>query len=287
MRFSLIILLFGSSFIGNAQSFEVFGADFNTTLNSSNSLGLSQANIKVNFPLKLKNGLLTQGIYYSKNSINYNSEYAFGTSNIEDFTTIKYSLGFLKNIKNDWKLKLQIAPTISSNFDSGLSFDDVFFNGSLVFIKTNKASKLRLGLVYNTAFGMKTPIPVISYSNQITNRFSYTIGMPVTKLEYKLSKHDKVDMYIKPKGFYANLTNSISLGEALIKAEKARYKTVVSGLNYLHKIDNYWKISVDLGYQLYAAYDLLNNNNSVYEFDIENNFFIGVNIKYNLKNKKN
>ncbi len=288
MRYGVIIILsIGSSFIANAQSFELFGADFNSTLNSSNSIGFDNASVTLNLPLKLKGGLLIQRFSYTANTVKYNSEYFFDTSSIEKFKSIKYSLGFIKKVNDLWMYSIQIAPTISSNFESSITFDDVFLNGSLIFIRTNNTSKLRLGLIYNTGFGMNTPIPVISYSDKITNHFSYTIGMPITKLNYKLSQFDKVTMYIKPKGFYSNLSNNIILNNSLGEVERVKYRTIESGFNYLHSIDDFWKISMNLGYQLYASYNLLNSNDVVYEFDVENNFFIGVNIKYNLTNKKN
>jgi len=141
-------------------------------------------------------------------------------------------------------------------------------------------------LVYNSSFGMNTPIPVISYSKKVTDNFSYTLGMPETKLEYKFSPKNMANIYLKPKGFYSNISNNIIL-DTSEEAERAKYRTIVSGFNYLHRIDDLWNITLNVGYQISSKYNLLNGNDSVYEFESKNNFYVGLNLKLKLINKKN
>jgi hypothetical protein len=216
--------------VGNAQNFELFNVEFNSTLNDNNSIGFKNSAIQINLPLKLKKGAIINSLLFSTNTIDYNSGMTLNTSTIENFKTLKYSVGFLNNINNIWKYRVQIAPTISSNFESSISFEDIFINGSIVFIKANNKSKLRLGLAYNSGFGMNTPIPVLSYSRKVTNNFLYTIGMPETKFEYKFSQNNKAKLYLKPRGFYSNISNNIIL-DSLEEAERAKFRTIVSGIN--------------------------------------------------------
>ena len=287
MRFRVLVFFLMSvlTVVVNAQNLELLDVEFNSTLNSSNSIGLKTASVKINIPSKLKRGgVLINSILFSSNTIDYGSNNFFNTATIENFQTLKYSLGFLNKINDEWKFKAQISPTLSSNFESDITFDDFFINGSFVFIRANKGSKLRLGLAYNSRFGMSTPIPVLSYSKKVSNTFSYTLGMPETKLEYKFSQHNRVNLYLKPKGFYSNIGNNIIL-DSSEKAEKAKFRAIVSGFNYLHQIDDYWNISLNAGYQISSKYNLLNGNDSVYEFDTKNNFFVGLN--FIIKNKRN
>ncbi|WP_456378721.1 DUF6268 family outer membrane beta-barrel protein [Lutibacter sp.] len=272
--------------LGNAQNFELLDVEFNSTLNGDNSIGLKRAFVKVNIPLKLKKGVLLNSLSFTTNKIEYNSTTELNTSELENFKTIKYSVGFLNKINETWKFKAQIAPTLSSNFESNISFEDVFLNGSLIFIKATDKSKLRLGLVYNFGFGLNIPIPVLSYSRKVSDTFSYTLGIPETKLEYKLSQNDKVNIHTKPRGFYSNISNSRVLS-TLEKAEKARYRAIVSGFNYTHRIDDCWNISLNTGYQFLSKYNLLNGNSEVFEFETKDNFFVGLNLKFKILNKKN
>lgn len=270
----------------NAQDFELLNVELNSTLNDENSIGFKNAAIKINLPVKLKKGMLLNSLSFSTNRISYNSEIGLNTSTIENFKTLKYSIGFLNNINETWKFKAAIAPTISSNFESSINSDDVFINGSLVFMKVNNGSKLRLGLAYNSGFGMNTPIPVISYSKKVSETFSYTLGMPETKFVYKFSQNNALNLYLKPRGFYSNISENIFL-DSSVKAERAKYRTIVSGLNYLHRIDDCWNISINAGYQISSKYDLLNGTNSVYEFETKNNLFVGLKLKFELLKKKN
>ena len=282
-----VFLLMIVSTAGNAQNFEIFSAGLNSTLNNSNSVGLRNATININLPLKLKSGMLTNSMSFSKYYLDYNTDETMNTATIESFKTLKYTLGYFTKINDTWRLKTNISPTISSNFESGITMDDVFLNGSLAFIRSSKKGSLHLGLVYNTGFGTYKPMPIISYSRKVNNVFSYMLGMPITKIEYVINPTNKANFYIKPKGFYSNISNNLIV-DTTGKAEMVKYKSIQTGINYSHTIDEFWKLSLDAGYQFSTKYELLNNKESVYEFKTKNSFYAGLNLKFDLlKNKKN
>ncbi len=286
LRLGVFLLMF-ISIEGKAQNFEIFSGNIYSTLNNSNSVGLKNATIKINLPLHLKKGRLTNRLFFSKYNLDYNSEEILNTSNIESFKILKYSLEYYTPISNTWSLKTNFSPTISSNFEANITMDDVFFNGSLVFIKSNEKSIFKIGVVYNVSFGTKKPMPIISYSRKINNKTSYILGMPITKIEYIFNSINKANIYLKPKGFYSNISNNIVLNNNEI-AEMVKYQSIQSGISYSHSIDEFWKLSLDAGYQFSSKYELLNNNKSIYKFKMENSFFVGLNLKFNLlKNKKN
>jgi hypothetical protein len=286
LRLGVFFLMF-ISVAGKAQNSEIFSGNIYSTLNNSNSVGLKNAIIKINLPLYLKKGILTNLLFFSKNKLDYNSDETLKTTSIESFKTLKYTLGYYFPINNSWSFNAKISPTISSNFDSSLTMDDAFFNGSLVFIKSSKKSKFQLGVVYNVSFGTKKPIPIINYSKKINNSFSYKLGIPITKIEYTFNPTNKAIIYLKPKGFYSNISNNIVLNNNEI-AETVKYQSIQSGLSYSHAIDEFWKLSLDAGYQFSSKYELLNNTKSIYKFNVEDSFFVGLNLKFNLlKNKKN
>lgn len=286
LRLGVFLLIIVST-AGNAQNFEIFSGSINSTLNNSNTVGLRNATFNINLPLTLKKGMLTNSMLFSKHYIDYNTDETINTATIESIKTLKYTLGYYTKINNDWGFKMNISPTISSNFESGITMDDVFFNGSLAFVKSSKKGRLHLGLVYNTGFGTNKPIPIISYSRKINNTFSYMLGMPITKIEYTINSTNKANLYLKPKGFYSNISDNliINTGDT---AEKIKYRTIRTGVNYSHAIDDFWKLSLDAGYQFSTKYELLNDNKSVYEFETKDSFFVGLNLKFDLlKNKKN
>lgn len=286
LRLGVFLLMIVST-EGKAQNFEIFSADINSTLNNSNSVGLRNASININLPLILKKGMLTNSLLFSGYAIDYNTDETMNTATIENFKTLKYTLGYFTEINDTWGFRTNISPTISSNFESGITMDDVFLNGSLAFIRSNKKSSFHIGLVYNTNFGTNKPIPIISYSRKVNNTVSYSLGMPITKIEYVINSANKANFYLKPKGFYSNISDNLIINTT-DKAEKVKYKSIQSGVNYSHAIDDFWKLSLNAGYQFSSKYELLNNNESVYEFKAKNSFFVGLNLKFDLlKNKKN
>lgn len=286
LRLGVFLLMIVST-TGKAQDFEIFSAGINATLNNSNSVGLKNATININLPLKLKKGVLTNSVLFSKYYLDYNTDETMNTTTIESFKTLKYTLGYFTKINDIWGFKTNISPTISSNFESGITMDDVFLNGSLAFVRSSKKSSLHVGLVYNTNFGTNKPIPIISYSRKVNNTVSYKLGMPITKIEYIINTTNKANFYFKPKGFYSNISDNLIIN-TIDKAEKVKYKSLQTGVNYSHAIDEFWKLSLDAGYQFSTKYELLNNNKSVYEFETKDSFFVGLNLKYDLlKNKKN
>lgn len=286
LRLGVFLLMIVST-AGKAQNFEIFSAGLNSTFNNSNSVELKNATININLPLKLKKGVLTNSVLFSQYFLDYNTDETMNTSSIESFKTLKYTLGYFTKINDTWGFKTNISPTISSNFESGITMEDVFLNGSLAFIRSGKKGSLHLGLVYNTGFGTKKPMPIISYSRKVNSVFSYMLGMPITKIEYSINSTNNATFYLKPKGFYSNISDNLIINTT-DKAEKVKYKTIQTGINYSHSIDEFWKLSLDAGYQFSTKYELLNNNESVYEFKTKNSFFVGLNLKYDLlKNKQN
>ena len=182
---------------------------------------------------------------------------------------------------------IMASPTISSNFESSLTKDDIAFNGGLIFTKFNKKSKLMFGLIYNTSIGFEGPLPFLNYSRKINNKFSYTLGFPITKIDYKIDERNRVNLHVKPKGFNSNISNDLVLDDSTI-AKKARYQSFITGVNYLHSINDNWKVGLDAGYQLFSDYNLLDgNDNAVYSIDTKNSVYLGVNLKFNLLKRRN
>lgn len=277
----VLFILFFSFHLGFSQNEVQMKIDFNFVPKESNSFGFNNSSVEINVPTKLKKGLFINSLSYSKYKINYTSTESINTDYLESFNSIEYSLKYLNILNSNWSYSVEISPTISSNFESKILFKDVILNGELVFKRKLKVGSFQIGLLKNSNVGFKNLVPVISYSSSINDNINYTLGFPQSKVQYKLNSTNSLNLYIKPKGFYANLSDAIMLN-SFEEAEKALFQSVITGLNYIHKIDDYWKISLNAGYQLKADYKLLNNNRSVYEFNSKNKLYMGLNLKFDL-----
>ena len=282
--FTVILLYSLKSF---SQGVEMLNIEFSSLGSKDNGVGVTSSAISVKLPIKFHKGVLINGFSYSQKDLSYDSNAIINTSDIENFKSLKYSLSYMQRLNNRWAYIIMASPTISSNFESSLTMDDVLFNGGLIITRSNLKSEFNFGFIYNTTMGFSSPIPFISYNRKISNRLSYNLGFPLTKIDFKIDDRNKVNLHIKPKGFYSNISNNVVLSNSKI-AEKVKYKSFIAGVNYMHTIDNYWKVFLDAGYQLSSDYDLLDGNkNSVYSIESKNGMYLGVSLKFNLFKKKN
>jgi len=282
---TVVIILF--SLAGFSQGMHNVDIEFGSYGKEDNAVGINSSAINVKLPVRFYKGILINGFSYSQYDIDYDSNVLINTESIETFKTLSYSLNYIQRLNNGWSYMIMASPTISSDFESSLSMDDFVFNGGLIFTKNKDKSKFMFGLIYNTAMGFDAPMPFLNYSRRINNKFSYDLGFPITKIDYRINSNNKINLHIKPKGFYSNISNNLVLDNSEI-AEKARYQSFVTGLNYLHAINNYWKISLDVGYQLSSEYNLLDGNkNNVYNVDTKNSVYMGVSLKLDLLKNRN
>ncbi|UMB59882.1 DUF6268 family outer membrane beta-barrel protein [Lutibacter sp. A80] len=287
-RVLLIFLMLGANLIVAQTNDDLFVTGFNYVPGTSNSVGFQEANVAFDYSVDFKEGVLTNSLAYSNHKINYNSNEVLNESllGIESFESVAYTLQFKKAISNGWGYLISASPSISSNFESSISFDDVIFNGAVIFSKMFINKKLNFGVVRNSSYGFSTPIPVVSIAGAINQKLTYSVGFPIIEFLYKVNTKNQFSLYAKPKGFYSNITNEIVVNID-DEVEKAQFNSIVSGLKYSHSIDDNWKVELDAAYQLKSDYELLDKNlNSVYEFKTKNNFSAGVSLKFNLLNDK-
>ena len=265
----------------------MLNVEFGSFGNKDGGVGINSSAIKFQFPMKFHKGVLMNGFFYSQYDIDYESNDLMYSSNIETFKTISYNLSYMQKLNSNWSYVIVASPILSSNFESSVTMDDFAFNGGFIFSKSYGKSNFKFGLIYNTAMGFDGPVPYINYSRKINDRFSYALGFPITKIDFKIDDRNKVNLHVKPKGFSSNISSNLILDNSKI-AEKAKYQSFVTGVNYLHSINANWKVALDVGYQLSSDYDLLDgDHNSVHSVDTKNSVYVGVNLKFDLLKKRN
>ena len=286
-RVLFIVVCIGSNAVF-AQQNNLFATEINYVPGSSNTVGFQNSVVAFKYPVTLKKGTLINSLEYSNYKMDYNATEKLDETDlgIESFKSIAYSLEYTNEISNGWNYAVTASPKIASNFESTISMDDVRIEGSFVFSKMYAKNKLKLGVVRNSSFGFETPIPVIAVEGAINDKVTYSVGFPITEVSYKVNNTNQFSMYAKPKGFYANIGNSVFVNVD-DEVKKAQFQSIVSGVKFSHSIDDNWKIEFDAGYQLKSDYNLLDKKeNSVYEFKTKNNFSAGVSLKFNVLNNK-
>lgn len=279
---ALLLLLGGINVVG--QNRDLLNIEFGALPTNDETVSLNTVELKLKIPVKLKKGVLINGISYSKVKLNYEDEQLLNTNEIEEFNFISYSLSYIRKMNDKWSYSLYVSPEITSNFESSLTFEDVNINGGIIFNKTTNSGYLSFGVIKNSRFGLSIPIPIVRFSKQVNEKLSYELGIPVTKVQYQFNKRNNASLFVKPKGFTANLSNNIQINNGL--ASKANYMSVITGLNFQHLIDECWSINLNGGYQIYSKYSLKTNNTKIYEFNTSNGMYGSVGLNFNFKNNK-
>lgn len=282
-----MVLCMGSSVVFSQQE-NLFVTEFKYVPSTSNTVGFQDSNVAFKYAVKLKNGSLINGLKYTSNRVIYNDSEKLEEEplGIELFQSIAYSLNLKKEIVNGWSYNVNIAPTVASNFESSLTFDDFFVDGGVVFAKKFNNNTIHFGVVRNLFYGFHSPIPLITVDGAINDNLKYSVGFPITELSYIVNNTNEFSMFVKPKGFYANIANDLVVNVD-DDVESVQFQSFVTGLQFSHCVDDNWLIVFDAGYQLKSDYELLDKNkNSVYEFKTKNNFSAGVSLKFNLLNDK-
>lgn len=141
--------------------------------------------------------------------------------------------------------------------------EDLEYTASVYFIKSKKSKtdltswRLILGARYSTGSSIQFPIPIVNYHNRYNEKWSYTLGVPKTNLQYYLSEKSTFQAFVTVDGFYANLQKKFSpsgIGSGGGKlAQNISMTTVLSGLGYELQFSKYFS------FYIYGGHSIINN----------------------------
>tara|TARA_R110002073_G_scaffold72537_1_gene177718 strand:- start:755164 stop:756024 length:861 start_codon:yes stop_codon:yes gene_type:complete len=268
-----------------SQARDIAGVEYSGFLAKKGDPDFSRFKVWLNVPIffKNKNHILISGLKYSNINLNMDGGYGFNTAPLDRIHVIEYSLGYLYTINEKWKLIAQITPSIASNLETSITSEDLIWSGGVLFINTlnkEKERKLTLGLVYNQTMGIPAPIPFVVYSNRPTEKISYTLGVPITKLKYHFNEETSFESFITLDGYYANLSNNIAINEQI--AEKISMTAVVLGVGYERYFGKHLNLYIKGGYTIHSSLRLFENiKDEVFNFNIDKSFIFRTGLKFN------
>ncbi|NNC70525.1 MAG: hypothetical protein HKN90_06870 [Flavobacteriaceae bacterium] len=183
----------------------------------------------------------------------------------------------------EWRFTAQLAPTISSNLESKVKFDEMMWSGGVLFIRTReepKKSRLTLGLFYSQQAGIPAPIPFATYFKQVTDNLNYTIGVPISKMKYFFNKRTSLEGFITFDGYYANLSNSLRVDTK--SADHMSLSAVITGLGFDKYLGKRLNFFIKGGYTLRSKLRLMENTrDEVFEFNMKKTITFRAGLKFN------
>lgn len=274
------------SFNTFSQIKDIGGVDYTMANSRESDADFSRLRMWVNIPIKLKKKghMLVSGIRYSNIHLDFNENFDFELDPLRTIHSIEYTLGYTFLLKNnEWRFTGQLAPTISSNLDAKIKFDDLIWSGGVLFIRTReepKKSRLTLGLFYSQQAGIPAPIPFITYFKEVNDHLTYTLGVPISKMKYFFNKKTSLEGFITFDGYYANLSNSLTVNDK--KADHVSLSAIVTGLGFDKYFGKRMNIYVKGGYTLRSSLRLMENTrDEIFEFNMKKTVTFRGGIKFN------
>lgn len=275
-RILFLLSLFTFSSTAFAQLGDLARIDYTYLPKAKSDIEYSRLRALFNYPIKLnKEGTyLFLGLDYSNIHLRSEREFPFDKSDLDDFQLLNFTISYTTLLKNDWRLGVRFQPGFSTNLAAKvLSFEDMVFSGTVVFIKegkeyNGKAEKWILGATYSGNSGFNFPLPYVSYFRKFSPNWSYNLGVPKTNLQYYFSQKHRLKAYAQLDGFTSNLQRDVPIidGEA---ARSINMTLILSGLQYEFHFAKHMQFYARTAY-IFSVTNELRNENRDAIFSLEN-----------------
>jgi len=288
LLFCLMVFAFAKA---NSQGTDLFRAEYTYFPQRDSDNSFRRFRTFVNVPLKVKEGtyIVPYFEYRNVHLLIKDEERFFTEFGTDRYESYEGALGLTFPMKNDWRFGGRAGFLFSSNFDSGsVESDDVFFTGSVYFIKDKKDNpdgkpwRLVVGVQYSTTVGRPFPLPYLNYYREFAKDWSYSVGAPKMNLKYNFNDKNSMQTYLRLDGFYGNIQND-AITELGAVADNVSMTTLVAGLGYEHNFTKYLSIYGYVGYSIINDIRLRNEGgDDVKTVNDSNTFYSRAGIKFSL-----
>lgn len=224
------------------------------------------ANLNVGLPLK-KNFI---GL-----SLGYqNFDFTFGESTnridlsaFENIQVFRTGLSFIRPLNGSLRFLISGGAAIMSNLDGDLSSNDLVFNAIIGAIKSwgddSRKSSLLIGAFYGTQLGEPTLLPAISFRQRLNDRWSYSLGIPVTGITYNMGQRHRLALQASPQGIFANNSSLARVeGNRTITNTKLQFNGITTRLFYQYRFAKNLALFAEGGFMPSATLKVLDDDNN-------------------------
>ncbi len=154
---------------------------------------------KIAFPISIKKGKVLIKNYIEYKRVNFKYKENLGDLGIDQAQSVKYTAFITDSLSPKWSLVVIVTPGLASDFEGGLSTDDITFEGVLGLIrKTRKKNDIGFGLAYIRDFGRPLPMPFLYFSWQIRENLKAS-GLIPSNIDLIYSPHKVFDLGLSCK----------------------------------------------------------------------------------------
>ncbi|MEL6194593.1 MAG: DUF6268 family outer membrane beta-barrel protein [Bacteroidota bacterium] len=200
------------------------------------------------------------------------------------YHAIIYNLSVVKILSPNWRLLVNLSPTLASDFNESLNGSDFLFQASGLAMNTkNKKFKYGFGLAYTTRFGRQILIPtgVIKYNTQ---KMELDVALP-NKLSLLFNTHKTFNFGLEAAldgGLFNNSSESQIVNDLI---DKAGYSRVNVGPTISLKVKDAMKIYLVGGMAVGRRLEFIDAAGETLDRTPENGPFVKVGVSINPKGK--
>ncbi|MEO9871951.1 DUF6268 family outer membrane beta-barrel protein [Ekhidna sp.] len=196
----------------------------------------------LNFMKPLSTWMIGFGVNYEYLQFDFDeSDINTDLSTYEQIHSIRTNFFIRKPLKNNWSIMISVGPNLMSTLDDGIGSEDIIVNTLGAVSKRwgdfNKNTTLMIGVLYGSQLGRPTIIPTINLRRKVNEKLSFSIGIPMTGIDYRIDDKNRLSLSMRPQGVYANNPNPVLVenGEVL-ENTKLRFNGFNAELSYRRKL---------------------------------------------------
>jgi hypothetical protein len=281
----ILLVLIGES---HAQDFDLIGvAYFNypkaniKNTPSDDKASAQEFEVFAHYPINInENILIINGMIYSfVETIAYDSPLFETTENRKKLHNISYSIILLFDFGNNWKITLNLKPTLSSDFEEKISSTDFLIQGAALASKEfNDHFTLGGGLVFTSQYGVPTLLPSLQLNYKTGNHdISSLLPMRINYLyHFEGFSQLRFGCRIAINGAYYNVTAKDFINIQAEEIDKIIYSRINIGPVFNYRISSIIQLDLFGGYSFQRKYQLADFCENEYKFDLENGPFFKI-----------
>ena len=257
---------------------------------SINNTDISETSIRLNTQFHWSNTTLQlQGAYVQRQYQFYGNAALINFGNFETTHFLQFKGTVSRWLGKNWKLQSEIAPSLASNLENGVSTKDWVLNQSAGLIKEwngpNRKVALKFGVGRGTYFGKPQFIPIFKYGVSHDNKWSLNLGFPQSEYIRIINERNSITSFVTVNGTYTNLSGSLSIDNlGTFEHAKLVQNGIDFGLEYLFRIQPNFTTSLKSGYSMVNSLEIQDDNeNILYDFDPNGSIYVSIGLKYNIK----
>ncbi len=219
------------------------------------------------------------------------------STNVIDLATYEHmhvarvGLFYIRPLENSWGLLFSGGTSLMSNLGDGITSEDFVFNAIGAVTKRwgnfDRNTVLMLGVLYGTQFGEPAILPVASLRQKLNEHWSYSLGLPITGINYKINDRHLFMASLIPEGLFGNNSNEVPAeGNRTLTNTKLQFNGINASLAYRFRFAKNLAFTARGGFVPAATLKILDNENQeIYDLDPGSGAYFRVGLSFVLNRK--